>query len=218
MSLAAVATPPRAARGPVRPLSADGGEVPGGLKGVVSVSAVKAAFAEGLTFDEWLAVGQRLLKFQESSAWWIGDWLVYGEWRYREKYRVAVERLQLSVDRIRDYAYVAGNVRPRFRRADLTFTHHRLVAKLGPAEQERWLERAATERWTKRELADALRQGRRQVTSAATEPCEQIRLSIASDRAEVWRRAAVHLGLDLKAWAAATLDAAAQSACQPGPG
>src|SRR4051812_9106304 len=78
---------------------------------------------------EWAAVGRRLLGVADASAWWLGDWLVFGEFSYGEKYKTVIAALNLKYDRLRDYAYVAGSVPREIRRADLTFSHHRLVAK-----------------------------------------------------------------------------------------
>ena len=35
---------------------------------------------------------------REASAWWIGDWLAYGQWRYGEKYEGVVEELGVRLD------------------------------------------------------------------------------------------------------------------------
>jgi hypothetical protein len=43
-----------------------------------------------------------------------------------------------------------------FQRPELTFRHHRLVAKLGPAEHEKWLAKAVEGYWTTRQLAEAV--------------------------------------------------------------
>src|SRR4051812_44344403 len=107
-----------------------------------TLTPVRARIKDGLDLDEWRRVGRGLLGVREASAWWIGDWLVYGEWRYRDKYRTVVDQLGMHYDRLRDYAYIAGNVGPGIRRADVPFTHHRLVAKLAPVDQRRWLEQA----------------------------------------------------------------------------
>ena len=168
-----------------------------------SLSPIGLSIADGLSFAEWASLGQRLLRFSDAAAWWIGDWLVYGEWRYGEKYRTIVDRLQLSYDRVRDYAYVAGNVSPGVRREDVSFTHHRLIAKLPPKEQERWLARAAERRWTKRELADALAA---RLGKPARQPAIELRLTIDPDRLERLSAAATQAGLDMKDWVRDTLD------------
>jgi hypothetical protein len=174
-----------------------------------SLSFVGVAIVDGLEFDDWLAVGRRLLRLAEASAWWVGDWLVYGEWRYGERYQTVVDQLQLKYDRVRDYAYVAANVPPIIRRSDLTFTHHRIVAKLAPCEQRHWLERAAAEGWPTRVLANALRGPRLIEPAGRASPPEQLRLEVGLHQLDRWRAAADHASVAVTAWAVATLDEAA---------
>jgi hypothetical protein len=176
--------------------------------GKLELSPLGARLAERLTFEEWLAIGTRLIRYHDASVWWIGDWLAYGEWRYREKYKTVVAQLEMSYDRVRDYAYVARNVRPRYRRSELTFTHHRYVAKLSPAEQESWLTRAADGRWTTRRLADELARG--DGTGGPQPDREKLLLNVDPDRAAAWRRAALGRGLDFVTWVTSALDAAAR--------
>jgi hypothetical protein len=182
----------------------------------LALTPVGVALREGLGFEEWLAVGRQLLRIADASAWWIGDWLAYGEWRYGHKYRLAVERLQLNYHSIRDYVYVASRVGRGVRRADLSFTHHRQVAKLSPAEQQEWLERAAQAKWSTRELADAIERGAAE-TARRLAVSTQLRLKVERSRLDVWDAAARTAGLDLARWATTALDEAAGRAALVAP-
>lgn len=193
---------------------ASGKEPTGNRRGYV-LSPVAVLFADNLTFNEWLAIGGRLLGINAASSWWIGDWLSYGEWRYGTKYRTAVARLEMSYDRLRDYAYVAANVAPKNRRPELTFSHHRLVASLEPDKQRHWLAAAVDSKWTKRQFADALSVG--SVESARAhkpvgringrpERCPVLRLRPDSARIALWTDAARRQGLDVIDWATLVLD------------
>jgi hypothetical protein len=184
----------------------------------VRVTAVGAFLPDTLSFEEWLSIGRRLIRAREASAWWIGDWLAYGEWRYGTKYRTVLDRLELSYDRARDYAYVAGNIAPKLRRPDLSFRHHRVVAKLPPGEQREWLARAALAHWTTREFIAALA-GSAESAPGAEEPEDttdakpaELRLSIGRTQLEGWRRAAAARGLELREWAIVMLDDASTPA------
>ena len=88
--------------------------------------------------------------------WWIGDW-----WNAREPYGERVEqvkeRLNLKIETVRQYAYVAKNVSIRIE--TLTFGHHQVVAAFEPEEQKEWLDRAAEGQWTIRDMRSALRKG-----------------------------------------------------------
>jgi hypothetical protein len=93
----------------------------------------------------------------------------------------------------------------------LTFTHHRLVARLDPAEQRQWLARASAQRWTKRELADALAAD----AAPLARDVELVRLNVDRERLGCWRDAAVGQGLAFEAWMTSTLDAAASELAMP---
>ena len=173
-------------------------------------SRVALRIAEGVEFADWQDVGRRLISLSDGVAFWVGDWLAYGEWRYGDKYRTALTELELSYDRIRDYAYVAGNVPEPVRRDDLTWSHHRVVAKLIPAEQETWLARAAEAGWSYRQLAEELRCAPQLSPPPVAEPLEQFKLTISVGRLEAWQAAAERAGVaTTRDWAIGVLDAEA---------
>lgn len=53
-------------------------------------------FPRHLPFEAWLGVGTQLAAVAGSSAWCLGDWLVYGEVAYASRYRNAIERTGLG--------------------------------------------------------------------------------------------------------------------------
>lgn len=168
---------------------------------------------ENLTFDEWMSIGRRLFAVIESTAWALGDWLAYGEWRYGEKYRVALEEFSLKLDRVRDYSYVAANVPHAVRDADLSWRHHRVVAKLIPEQQERWLARAKEEGWSYRELEEEI--AARAAIPGSRDPDVPVvvlRVSVPADREQRWEAAAKERGLDVSDWLVAVADEAASAA------
>jgi hypothetical protein len=166
---------------------------------------------EGLGQGAWRTILGRVLRLSDSSAWWIGDALAYGEWRYGEKYREVLEALELNYDRARDYAYVAGNVPPAVRVAELSFYHHRAVAKLVPREQEIWLARARDEGWSVKQLREQLAEQPEPAGHPAV--LEQIRFTIDPDRLQRYTAAAERVDATVQDWALAVLDvAAAESA------
>src|SRR5580658_7119478 len=40
-----------------------------------------------LPFERWISIGHRLSVLYTSSAWCLGDWLIYGEETYSGRYR-----------------------------------------------------------------------------------------------------------------------------------
>ncbi len=107
------------------------------------------------SFDEWEALGQVLGHMGRNIQWWIGDWVNYGEAAYGEKYAQAMDVTGVDYAVLANYAWVASRV--SLRNETLTWTHHLEVAALEPSEQERWLEAAAKENLSTRELRARIR-------------------------------------------------------------
>jgi hypothetical protein len=105
-----------------------------------------------LSFEKWLIIGQRLSSVASSSAWCLGDWLIYGEAAFKGRYREAVERTSLDYQTLRNYAWVARRFPPTRRREGLSFAHHAEVAALSEPEQNFWLRKAADLLWSRNRL------------------------------------------------------------------
>jgi hypothetical protein len=177
----------------------------------VIATRLGAIIAPGITYQQWLDALQRALAFEDLTRWAIGDLLAHGEWNYGDKYRAVLERLDIRYDHARDLAYVAGNVpggQDGVRREDLSWSHHRAVAKLVPVEQERWLARAADDGWSKRDLIDAIAQAEAKPAVRAA-VLEQLRFTVDPDRRHRYQDAAERAGLSIQEWATTTLDKAA---------
>ena len=59
-----------------------------------------------------------------------------------EEYEAAVRATGLDRSTLHTYAHVARRVDPTIRRETLSWEHHKVVAKLPPEEQQRWLDAA----------------------------------------------------------------------------
>lgn len=94
---------------------------------------------------------------KNASSFWIGDLVNFGERRYGERYAQAIDATGLRYGTIANYAYVCSRVAPSRRIPILSFAHHEAVAKLEPAEQSEWLQKAAGSGWSRDELRDAMR-------------------------------------------------------------
>jgi hypothetical protein len=106
---------------------------------------------EGTSFEYWLAFGKHLALADNALAWRIGDWWVYGEHRYGD--RIAAVRTRgwngPSFGACRNYAMVARAFQTSRRRDVLSFSHHREVASLSPADADQlldWVGRTASQR------------------------------------------------------------------------
>jgi hypothetical protein len=77
-----------------------------------------------------------------------------------------MELTGLAYDTLSGYAMVAGRFTIGRRRLNLSFSHHQEVFSLGSdVEQDEWLDKAAQEGWSSKELRKALSEGG---TSGAT--------------------------------------------------
>lgn len=124
-----------------------------------ALTPVALTLPPDITFDTFEAVGRMLGKIDSATKWWVGDWLLTGEILFGEESYQAIEALtpNISEDTRMRYVNVAQRVPPERRRADLSWSHHKVVASLPPSEQTEYLGRAAEERWSARDLTEELR-------------------------------------------------------------
>lgn len=122
-----------------------------------AISKVAWTPQEDLGQAEWLATGRRLGAIGRCSQWWIGDWIRYGASRWGEKYAEAARVTGYDVASLRNMAWVASQFDPSLRSDKLTWSHHVLLAPLGPELQRYWLERACDERLSVADLRLELR-------------------------------------------------------------
>jgi hypothetical protein len=168
-----------------------------------------------LTFEAWAAIGQRIARITSGSAWSLGDWLIYGEKTYGERYRTALEATDFDYKTLRNLAWVARAFEPSRRRSALSFSHHAEVASLSQPEQELWLTRAETSGWSRNELRRRLlaRHGRRQKPL----PRSVLHMPVDEERERRWREEATLRQQALDEWMAVALDAAADAILAAGP-
>jgi hypothetical protein len=192
-----------------RPVLVDGGGATRRAVTAVQATPVGLRFPDRrLAYQEWLDAGAKVAKVVDSSAWCLGDWLAYGESQYAGRYRLAVDRVGLSYQTLRNFAWVARRFPLSRRRDKLTFYHHMEVARLSTGEQDHWLERAVGEGWSVRELRHRL-QAPGGPRSAADGPAAVRRIRADQQRLDRWRVAAEQANLSLEAWIVDTLDLAA---------
>jgi ParB-like protein len=135
--------------------------------------------------NAWYEQGQQLATQGNSTVWETADWLLeartFGsreDWCYKE----AAAILSLSVGCCRNYACVAKafSAERRIVTSEVTFGHHRVVAALPDAEQERLLGATAANRWSVGELRREVRKA-----SGIPRPRKQS-LSSTQQRIQKW--------------------------------
>jgi hypothetical protein len=65
----------------------------------VFATRVGLCFPKIMEYQSWERAGHQLTRVVDSSAWCLGDWVVYGESHYAERYRHAIDATGL------DYAF-----------------------------------------------------------------------------------------------------------------
>src|SRR5215469_16045133 len=71
--------------------SAQGLAEAGGPGAQVMLSGRGLVLPRQLPFERWLGIGRQLSAVSSSSAWCLGDWLVFGERVFAGRYRQAIE-------------------------------------------------------------------------------------------------------------------------------
>ncbi|MFJ7909755.1 LmbU family transcriptional regulator [Kitasatospora sp. NPDC096204] len=161
-----------------------------------------------VSFEDWERAGVGLARMADSSAWCLGDWVIFGRNRFPDRYRRAMEAAGLDYQTIRNYVWVARRFEPPRRREGLSFGHHAEVAALPDYEQDLWMALAEYHQWSRNRLRSEIKGGRR----AVPEPRETAslpRMVVDRDRLGQWQRAAERSQVTLGEWVARQLDSAA---------
>jgi len=178
----------------------------------VRMSGVGLQIPTDLSFEDWEKAGRQLSGIVDSSAWWLGDWLVYGKANYSDRYQMAIQGAGLRYQTLRNYAWVARRFDMARRRTKLTFQHHAEVASLPVEEQDWLLDQAERELWTTKQLRNAIRENRG--VDPAEEPAAletvNSRIQVPNSRVGVWRKAADYVGVEFDHWVLTMLDRAAK--------
>ena len=117
------------------------------------------------TLAECEAFGRKLPGLERSAPFVAGDFINYVEREYGEEASQIIDASEgWSESTARNYAWVCDKVPIEVRRRELSFKHHRLVAKLAREEQVHWLKLAAAgdgdgKPWSVARMAAALRHG-----------------------------------------------------------
>ncbi|MDH6486651.1 LmbU family transcriptional regulator [Streptomyces sp. SAI-127] len=180
----------------------------------VLTTRVGLQIPSGLNFETWERAGRTLAGVVDSSAWWLGDWLVYGKDNYADRYERGIRSAGLKYQTLRNYAWVARRFEFGRRRARLSFQHHAEVASLTVDEQEYWLNSAEQRNWTTKQLRKAIQGSREKEVSGKEQSNATRRLEVPGNRFRRWHEAAEHSGIELEKWVLTTLDRAAERALE----
>jgi hypothetical protein len=124
-----------------------------------------------LPYDRYTDLCWMLGRMHEAVRFAIGDAILLGEELYGEESHQAIESMNLSEDARQEYVRVAQRVPRSRRRKDLSWSHHRAIAALPPAEQKEWLKRASVEGLSHHQLRDELRNGQEPIQASTCRCC-----------------------------------------------
>jgi N6-adenosine-specific RNA methylase IME4 len=103
--------------------------------------------------------------------WWLGDWLRFGERKWGEQYKEAVDVTGYEYGTLRNAKMVADRFDDLSRRRDnLSFAHHQEVASLPQPDADRLLEEAASGGLSRNELRSRVSRAHAASAILASEP------------------------------------------------
>lgn len=118
-------------------------------------------FLREVSYDEWEKEGKFMLEMAKAAngplRFWWGDWLIYGEDKFGEKFSQAVDASGYELGTLRNAKWVCNKIAPERRRDKLSFGHHQVVASLPLEDQEKWLTEAELESWSVAELRNHIK-------------------------------------------------------------
>jgi hypothetical protein len=148
-------------------------------KGII-VGAVRLGLPADLDHARWCEIGTNLCHLERALAWWVGDWWAFGEHRYGALPEITEDSdwRGPAYQTCANAAAVCRAFEISRRREVLSFSHHEAVAALAPADQDRLLDQAEREGWSRQQLRDAVRSiepsTRRSITVATTKAADRI--------------------------------------------
>jgi hypothetical protein len=166
-----------------------------------------------MSFDSWRELGEQFALVASCSTWWLGDWLVYGEKAYGDRYEQAIIDTSLGYQTLRNYAWVARRFPLSRRRDTLSFGHHAEVAALPDDDQDVWLARAERSNWSRNQLRRRLRAAqlanRRAPGDEESAHTRALKIDVPAERHDRWQSAAERKDCSVADWIIVTLDHAA---------
>jgi hypothetical protein len=107
--------------------------------------------------QEWSEFGKKIRTVEGAVQWLIGDWLNYGETKYGEKYKPAIEATGYDYQTLANEKQVSRRFQISRRREDLSWSHHAEVAGVDDDIGDKLLQQAETEQLTVKELRGIVR-------------------------------------------------------------
>ena len=123
----------------------------------IKLNAVAIQLPRGLDYNGWSETLCKVGQINNATRFWAGDMLVAGEMMFGEMYAQGASDSGFSEDGLSRLRHVSTRIDPERRRKELSWTHHQVVAKFPPDEQDQWLKLAVEKNLTVIELKEAMR-------------------------------------------------------------
>ncbi len=138
----------------------------------------------GLTWDEWLGAWQSLDQTNRSLPWLTGDALLYSQQNFGEQWSQAVDA-QYAEQYIR-YLRVSTLIPPAERRENFSWSAHRELAALAPAERAEILDLAEAQGWRSREIRDEVQRRKALRKGNGGPPLDEPPLPLEQEQNSTW--------------------------------
>jgi hypothetical protein len=112
-------------------------------------------FDEGTTWEEWEKLWNNVQQIHRSVLWFCGDALKFADRKWPDKWPQAVDGY--ATETMNVAKWVAERIELERRRPNVSYTIHRTVASLEPADQDKLLDRAEREKWRTGDAALAVK-------------------------------------------------------------
>jgi len=133
---------------------------------------------DDLPLDGWTEVGRRLVRMEQVTQWWLGDWAAFALRQYEGCEEFGGKKCQrdehgqgtrlgtlkefaagqgVNYQTLRDLAWVSRAVPVSRRRDNLEHSKHREVAALSPRDQVKWLDKMEHEQLPRSVVREQIR-------------------------------------------------------------
>ena len=135
----------------------------------IALTGSSLVLPSGLSYEQWLGIGRKLMLADKAVQWAIGDWWAYGDHTYGERASAAIDPIsgENRLQRYANYAWVARSIETSRRREVLSWSSHEAVAGLEPKIQDAILGRAVENGWGSREVRAAVKEYKDRLASGS---------------------------------------------------
>lgn len=110
-----------------------------------------------LSYDRYAQLGTYLGIMNRACMWWIGDWLIYGEGRFGDRFEQTLAVTGLAEQTLINRMSVCRSIPAAERRVSVSFSMHADLQGLTARDRRYWLDRAEKNGWTRAQLRDAMK-------------------------------------------------------------